>query len=282
LKDPILNKTENISVLSIPTGMHDFGGLKSEANSLKEVARDWVSVSFTEEFAKIPVIFATIGTNKSPYPLTTAIQNVTTTGFEICLKTEEKITASVLPETINFIAIEPGTGLIDGKRITISRTEEDAGISTDPINIPINSSYVEPVVFGSLLTTNNTFASTLRYYFDTDNSINIIKQRELSGTISATKKDQLGWMVLDLSLNQDTITGINNQSTTNTISIYPNPVSDIIYFNNNKPIFIEVYDVIGQKKIATKVTNQLNISTLHTGVYFLKIDENNTIKFIKK
>jgi hypothetical protein len=90
LKDPILNKTENISVLSIPTGMHDFGGLKSEANSLKEVARDWVSVSFTEEFAKIPVIFATIGTNKSPYPLTTAIQNVTTTGFEICLKTEEK------------------------------------------------------------------------------------------------------------------------------------------------------------------------------------------------
>jgi hypothetical protein len=41
LKDPILNKTENISVLSIPTGMHDFGGLKSEANSLKEVARDW-------------------------------------------------------------------------------------------------------------------------------------------------------------------------------------------------------------------------------------------------
>lgn len=65
------------------------------------------------------------------------------------------------------------------------------------------------------------------------------------------------------------------------LSIYPNPVSDgrlYIHITSKRGLnkMIEVYNVLGKRISATVITNnEFNISQLHTGVYILKITENN-------
>ncbi|WP_223549546.1 MULTISPECIES: T9SS type A sorting domain-containing protein [Aestuariivivens] len=65
------------------------------------------------------------------------------------------------------------------------------------------------------------------------------------------------------------------------LSIYPNPVNSnrqVIYITTKRNMTkqIEFFNAIGKKIHATTITGkELNISKLATGVYFLKITENN-------
>lgn len=65
------------------------------------------------------------------------------------------------------------------------------------------------------------------------------------------------------------------------LSIYPNPVSNgklYIYITSKRNLTktIEVYNVLGKRISATVLTGkELSISELGTGVYILKITENN-------
>ncbi|WP_242203944.1 T9SS type A sorting domain-containing protein [Aestuariivivens insulae] len=65
------------------------------------------------------------------------------------------------------------------------------------------------------------------------------------------------------------------------LSIYPNPVNSnrqVIYITTKRNMTkqIEFFNAIGKKVYATTITGkELNISKLATGVYFLKIIENN-------
>jgi len=66
------------------------------------------------------------------------------------------------------------------------------------------------------------------------------------------------------------------------LTIYPNPVSDgKIYIVSTKNLTktIEVFDVLGKKKLSTWLTsNALDISKLSSGVYIIKIAEGNSIE----
>lgn len=61
------------------------------------------------------------------------------------------------------------------------------------------------------------------------------------------------------------------------LSIYPNPVDNgKVYITSKNSLHKEVVvvDLLGKEVIRTKITSkELNVSTLKTGVYFLKITE---------
>ena len=68
------------------------------------------------------------------------------------------------------------------------------------------------------------------------------------------------------------------------LSVYPNPVSNILHINNNNLLGeeYEIYDMSGKLIIkGINNTNEINIETLMTGSYSLKI-KNNIFNFIKK
>jgi hypothetical protein len=65
----------------------------------------------------------------------------------------------------------------------------------------------------------------------------------------------------------------------NFVSVYPNPVSDIINIKTNLEIVkVELFDILGKQVLNAEVTNQLKINQFKAGVYFLKVHTaNNSI-----
>lgn len=84
----------------------------------------------------------------------------------------------------------------------------------------------------------------------------------------------------------------NTKLSSNTIedvnfSLYPNPVSDVLNITSTSAVAkIAVYNITGQKVLESNGGSQVNVSQLASGVYLIKLsDENNNIltkKFIKK
>ncbi|MBL7892922.1 MAG: serine hydrolase [Bacteroidia bacterium] len=66
--------------------------------------------------------------------------------------------------------------------------------------------------------------------------------------------------------------------------IYPNPVKDIIYFNNKNHSAneITIYNLVGEKIILEYNVNQLDISALCAGVYFVELKNNEGMLSVSK
>lgn len=70
---------------------------------------------------------------------------------------------------------------------------------------------------------------------------------------------------------------------TKTIQLYPNPTNGILnIISNNQVSDITIYNEIGQTVFSQKNKNILNISKLATGIYFLRISDENGFSEIKK
>ncbi len=77
------------------------------------------------------------------------------------------------------------------------------------------------------------------------------------------------------------------ENTTNLFSIYPNPTNGVFNINSNSTITeIAVYNNLGQLLFTSEEKNQVNISSLSQGIYFVKIKDENgqteTKKVVKK
>ena len=74
----------------------------------------------------------------------------------------------------------------------------------------------------------------------------------------------------------------------NSISIFPNPVSNTLYLSENKKFEksqIEIVNYLGQTVLKTPFNNEIDVSQFSRGLYILKISsaQNNfTTKFIKQ
>jgi hypothetical protein len=77
------------------------------------------------------------------------------------------------------------------------------------------------------------------------------------------------------------------QIASETYAIYPNPVKEMLYFDSNsQPSKISVFDSRGNLVIKeTPVINHINVSSLTTGLYFIRIvglSETVVLKFLKE
>lgn len=86
--------------------------------------------------------------------------------------------------------------------------------------------------------------------------------------------------------------GISNNITNNTLSLFPNPVSDKLYISGlkNQTYDIHIYNIVGEENKHLFIDNSNNsnlsidVSDLSNGIYFIQISNNSTsqiLKFIK-
>lgn len=97
-----------------------------------------------------------------------------------------------------------------------------------------------------------------------------------------------GWDVPTIhTFTNNCILSLHENESLNTISIYPNPVTDILYFQTkNNVLKIEIYDVAGRILSSKSILeNKVDLSELKKGNYFLKLFTENGIlnnKIIKQ
>ncbi|WP_100611082.1 T9SS type A sorting domain-containing protein [Confluentibacter lentus] len=90
----------------------------------------------------------------------------------------------------------------------------------------------------------------------------------------------LAFLITQQGFSQSKTSNDSMQQNIEGLSIYPNPVTEgrqIIYITSKKNFAknIEIYNVLGKQILSTVLNGkELNISSLSTGVYILKITEN--------
>jgi len=75
-----------------------------------------------------------------------------------------------------------------------------------------------------------------------------------------------------------------NDENLNTISVYPNPVKNTIFIQDNKTqnVPFNLVNILGQTVLKGTISNQqINVSNLDEGIYLLKLNNYQTIKIIK-
>jgi len=95
---------------------------------------------------------------------------------------------------------------------------------------------------------------------------------------------QMGYGILNFYKTYQSYLGVNDLKKIQ-VKIYPNPARNVINITSDKPVkSIEIYDVLG-RLIKTDTKNNINVSELSKGNYFIKIktgDQELIEKFIKE
>lgn len=89
---------------------------------------------------------------------------------------------------------------------------------------------------------------------------------------------------IELDINDKLTLSVNENEDQNNFKIYPNPSKNYIRIDYNQPINkIQIFDQLGKIYFQSNFyENQIDISNLKPGVYFITINEKETSKFIKE
>jgi len=280
LADPTFTSSDTIAYISLIPGTYDFNGVTAKAGKVSVVTHNWTKVNFNIPFNVIPVVFCTQITNNSAPTTTVRIRNVTTDGFEIELQYEEAITPTGIGESVCYVAMTPGTGTYNGKKIQVGRTPDLIVGNFFAFNkIEFGETYINPAFSGSMQTESDGIASTLRIKKMGLSYAEVFKDREISKTTKAVSKETVGWFVAetgnsstDVKSIQDDKIGIVFNSQTNKINLV-----GLEFISKG-----EIFSILGKKLISKTSVYDLDVSALSHGVYIVSINETNNIKFIKK
>lgn len=129
---------------------------------------------------------------------------------------------------------------------------------------------------------DDSVTAVLRCTSVTENSSNIVKQRERSTGNFVQAAETAGWLVTSAIPN--IISGVNN-SELSELRIYPNPVREKLYvggLNTFDSSNVEIFNMTGVLVIRQKsAENEIDVSALPPGYYLLKTKNRVPTKFVK-
>lgn len=125
-----------------------------------------------------------------------------------------------------------------------------------------------------------------KIYVVPSQSLVLVRQGNHSGTssLAVSDFDNVMWDYVN-KLTQCHTTSIKNITTNNSIEIYPNPASDLLFIKKlNTSIYItktEIY-TFAEKLICVSNENEINVSELNNGMYLIKCYLSNGNVILKK
>ncbi|PTX63517.1 putative secreted protein (Por secretion system target) [Kordia periserrulae] len=211
--------------------------------------------------------------NTSTNTFATSIQSY---GFTIIIP--DGVTASITSSLGNgasatfFNGSDVGDSSIDGYLITetlgspISIAAPSSGTTTNMVTIQVNGAPTSGTMY--ILENNSSLAATvtpLKSFMSAD-------MEDDGSAMYSNRVDPNGTGVSgSSSVDFSTLSVTQNEFLE--LTIYPNPVKDILYLTSVTPITkVEIINTNGQSVLnSTSNMEQLDVSRLQSGVYFLKI-----------
>lgn len=126
------------------------------------------------------------------------------------------------------------------------------------------TSFASPVSAGAVALMIQQFPTT---------SHDVLKDKiQRSAHLFSTPSTQLGYGIPDYNKASQELLRISDISTIQTLNIYPNPFQNIISIQTNDKIkSIEIYSIVGEKILMVKKQKNIVTENLKSGVYFVKI-----------
>jgi len=295
--------TEDIGYMVAEEGNSTIGGLAIEAGSISGVNDGFTLVSFNQGFSTTPVVVAQVVTVNEGSAVTTRIQNVSTTGFEIKLQ-EEEAGGSHANETVHYIAIEKGSGSEGGIDVLVDNTGNS--VTEAWFAESFSTSITSPVFIAEMQTYDGGDPCAIRMKSLSSTGVQVFAEEEASADteIGHTSED-VGYIVIESgSVTRSAMvqTSIASTGMPNDVFVYPNPTTGKLNVKSNAnalstldPNIITtgklnvksngkmayVTNIMGQLVRQVKLKNgsaQLDLSNQIKGMYFIRV--NNTVKSI--
>jgi hypothetical protein len=199
LKNPVFKNTDTVAYVTLPgPGVYNFKGITAIAGNINDISHDWKKVNFAVPFKETPVVFVTQITSHCDSTTSIRIRNVTSSGFEVQLQYEADITPPNSGENIDYIALTPGKGIVNGRKIEVGRTSNaTVGDFFGFARIDFGQQYTKPAFFGAMQTESDGIASALRIKRRGADFTEVFKEKETSKSSDAVAKETVGWMVLE-------------------------------------------------------------------------------------
>ena len=198
----------------------------------------------------------------------------------------------------------PASNAVDGNTTAdASRWVNTRGVVPAILEVDLQASFIisQIKVFTGTLGSNNPLTSFTFDYWneitqswttvvtETNNttsayskSFSEVKTNKVRLHINATADNTVRLFELEV-YGRRTSTLSTDDFTTSNFVIYPNPTSNLLFLTGNTAIkSAEIFNTNGNKLITKMVENSVDVSGLSAGIYFIKLNNTETFKFIKK
>jgi hypothetical protein len=280
---------EQFSYLVVEAGVHKFGDLLVQAGIIENVnysiyhGYDFSHASFSPVFDNTPVILSQIVTynnESNNIPSVTRIYNATEQLFDITIQPSENHISVPETEDVAYIAIEPGSTLLEDTYVFEADHTGDY-VSSSWYNISY-SSMNNPAFLAQIQTFDAMDPAGLRYRNLTNNSVEVFCEEEQTHDNEKIHTDEnVGYLLIENTqiqqkklqleepiaftdttrvIQQDSI--MAQPSSADDIHIYPNP--------NNGKFTIEIHDDFwngGTARVCTQDGSVITTFSIHTNRY---------------
>ncbi len=198
----------------------------------------------------------------------------------------------------------PASNAVDGNTLAdASRWVNSRGVVPAILEIDLQDSYLisRMNIYTGLSGSNNPLTSFTFDYWDentqswttvvteTNNTISAysntfseVKTNKVRLHINATADNTVRLFELEVYGRRISTLRTDDFSTSNFV-IYPNPTSKLLFLSGNTAIeSSEIFEANGKKLITKMRESTIDVSDLSAGIYFIKINNTETFKFIKK
>jgi hypothetical protein len=137
------------------------------------------------------------------------------------------------------------------------------------------------VCLGSSVTLSGSGASTYTWSSGVTNGVAFNPTTTQTYTLAGTGSNGCkNFDTISVAVINCTSSGINQVTHVNVVTVYPNPSNGIVYIKTNalENASIEMYNTLGELVFVKSVSSSIesiDVENLHTGVYLLRVKQNN-------
>jgi len=185
------------------------------------------------------------------------------------------IGSSVIIPANGYVVIANGAALNGGLTPDYTYANDiSLGNGTDGIIIECAATIIDQVIWDNGATFPDPSGASMELSLNAFTSVNNDAGSNWATAVSPYGDGDLG---TPGAANDNTLS--NDEFQVVDFSLYPNPTTTgfvTITNRNSAPISVEVYDLVGKQVISNTITNELNVSSLTSGMYIVKLSQNNT------
>jgi hypothetical protein len=194
--------TETVSYLVAESGVHRLadGGLLEAGNA--SIGHQFRAVELRQSFTSTPVILTQVQTYNDAGAVVTRQRAASAAGFQVKVQEEEGNDGYHAHESVGYIAIESGPGVIGGTPFEASVTPN--AVTDTWRQLSFVQRYADPVFVASLQTANEQDPAGLRYRLLRSSGVQVLVEEERSADSEVSHTSEtVGYVVLGAAGDDD-------------------------------------------------------------------------------